>query len=98
MSNIYKDSLPGSGISGQTTVGTSEIKLRSNNVGRLLTGLVIKADTGNAGIVYVGFNGVSTSTGFPLSPGEQIPVSVESTDSIYVIASQADQTVHYIGQ
>jgi hypothetical protein len=57
---------------GQAAVTTIAAALSANvtQIGR--DSLIIKAHAGNSGSVYIGETGVTTSTGYPLAPGEEI--------------------------
>lgn len=64
-------------------------------------GVVVKADSSNAGVVYVGISTVTIATadatdGFPLRAGESVTIPVNSPSLIYVIASQNNQVVHWM--
>lgn len=56
----------------------------------------IKAHPDNAGVVYIGDSEVTTSTGFPLSASEPIPLKLSNLNTIYFIASEANQKVAYL--
>ena len=101
MTDILRDSLP-SGSTGYTIVGTSAIKLRDNSR-ELLTGVSIKADTANAGVVYVGFSdqisaNADTKSGYPLAAGDSVPISIDDIAKVYIIASAITQKVFFIAQ
>lgn len=84
----------GTMVSGQQSVGTSQVQLPSNQIYLAVT---IKASNANSGTVYVGVTGVTTSTGFELGAGEGVSIPIDNTDKIYLIASASSQTVSYIG-
>lgn len=95
------------GFIGQNTdVDASAEALASTQVVR--TGVRIKALATNTGVVYVGLSsGVTTSTGYPLSAGEELALDVGvfrdvasntgDLANIYVIGSAANQAVAYYG-
>lgn len=58
--------------------------------------VTIKADADNLGNVYVGRVGVTGKTGFKLRAGEEIELTVDNLNSIYVVASQAKQVYCWI--
>jgi hypothetical protein len=80
---------------GQTTVGTSQVQLTSTSY-KAVFGVVLKADNDNTGSVYVGLTGLGATTGFRLKAGEGITIEVDDPSKIYVIASAAAQTVHWV--
>ncbi len=102
MTDIIRDTIDGPARTGSKVVGTSSVQF--GDEGDLFTGVTIKADAGNAGIVYVGFNAgvtagtVAASDGFPLAAGEDAHLSVTNMQKIFVIASQATQKFFWIAQ
>ena len=97
ISTLYKDSLP-PGVTGQTTVGTSAAQVKNLPV-ELATGVLLKAIVGNTGIIYVGFNAsVTAANGFPLNPGDTIPLSIDSLEKVWIIGSAAGQVLAWIAQ
>ena len=60
--------------------------------------IIIKTATGNAGNVHIGgVNVISTDLGFELDSSEQVTIdSYTAANSIWVIATQASQSIHYI--
>ena len=83
-------------VHGQKTVGTSAVQLQTASYS-LAFGAVVKADDNNTGNIYVGEEGVTTSTGFRLAFGQGVKVEINNINKIYVIASAASQKVHYLG-
>ena len=78
----------------QETIGTSELQLANNPLNYSVT---VKALNGNNSVVYVGVSGVTTSSGFELNAGESISLSIDNTNRLYVIASNANQKICVIG-
>lgn len=78
----------------QQTIGASQAQLASNAISLSVT---IKAMDGNSGTIYVGTNGVTSSTGFELGAGESISLAVDNTDRLYAISSVAGQKICVIG-
>lgn len=63
-------------------------------------GVLVKAHRNNTGIVYVGNSDVTAETaaatdGLPLEAGETLFVEVNNPNKLYVIASAANQKVHW---
>ena len=81
---------------GQQTVGTSAVQLTST-AHIVVFGVLVKADNGNTGNVYVGWKGVTTSTGFRLSAGEGIFIEVDNPTKVYLIADADNQKVYWVG-
>ncbi len=101
MTDIYRDSLP-TGSNGYTVVGSTAVQLQVNPR-ELLTGVIVKADTANAGVVYVGFSSqidanASTKSGFPLAAGDSVPLTIDDISKVWVIASTSSQKVFFIDQ
>lgn len=78
-----------------TNIDQTAIQLIGDNTAHVNYGTVIKALPGNAGIIYIGLNDdVTTSTGWPLSAGQEMnvsPAEVNNAGSIYIIASADNQ-------
>lgn len=54
-------------------------------------GVLVQADPGNSGTVYIGSSGVTTSSGIALSAGSSLNVPVFDPYSVYAIGSAAAQ-------
>ena len=80
--------------SGQATVGTAATQLTSIT---LKQGVVVKASNSNTGTIYLGANGVTISTGFELSAGETVTLPITNTNLLYVISTDVNQIVSFIG-
>ena len=61
-------------------------------------GFLLKADTGNAGTVYIGDAATAAATpiGFPLGAGESLTLEVTRGSNIFIGPSAATQTLHWI--
>lgn len=64
-------------------------------------GVLVVAHKDNAGIVYVGKEGVKTDAtpafaGIPLAAGDSVVIEVDNLNKVYVIASQADQKAFFL--
>ena len=83
-------------------IGTSAVQLTETS-SRSKRGVLIKAATGNTGIVYVGTSSSVTADstdatdGFELSASESVVVEMDNPSNIYVIASGSGQKVFWIG-
>lgn len=58
--------------------------------------ITIKALSTNTVAIYVGANGVTTSTGFELLAGESLSLDLDDVAKVYVISGSAAQVVRYI--
>lgn len=81
-------------FSGQQDV-TDEAATISGGDNLVSQELTIKADLGNTITVYIGPSGVTTSTGFALTPGQVVTVSAASPSQVYVIASDDGASVSW---
>lgn len=80
---------------GKVTVGTTASALPAIT---LSNGIVVTADIDNAGVIYVGASGVTTSAnGYKLSAGQSISFGVGGAAAINAIASAAGQVLFYAG-
>ena len=80
-------------MTGQAVIGTSVVQLVAANP-ELFTGVLLRADLTNAGIIYVGFSdGVSTTTGYPLEAGDQLPIPIDRIKKLWFVASQITQNL-----
>ena len=86
------------GRSGQTTVTTAgtEVALGTGTINGIVA---IKALPTNTGYMYVGNNGsgaVASTTGYPLSAGEYIFLSIGDLDTVMVDSSVNGEKVAWI--
>jgi hypothetical protein len=92
---IGKESVQHSFMAGHGTVGATEVPLTSMPFS-VLKHIVIRAMTGNTGLIYVGPVG-HASDGFELAEGEQTPpIYVDDTSKIALIGSDADQDFSWV--
>lgn len=90
------DDVTGSFVTGQRAVGTSGVALVASST-RATRGVQLKAAADNTGTVYVGeSSSVSSSNGLSLAAGEGLLLKVDDAAKIFVIATEADQTVEYL--
>ena len=64
-------------------------------------GVRVRAATANTVVIYVGPQGVSVSTGYPLPAGEEVAIPIEDPSKVNVVATPAansQQTVTLAGQ
>lgn len=78
----------------QHSVGTTQSQLPDNAIGYSVT---LKSMNNNSSVIYVGVSGVTPSSGFELSAGESVSLSVDNTNRLYVVASDINQKVCVIG-
>lgn len=83
--------------SGQKTVTTAGTEVRLPDIPG--NQFLIKALAANTGIVYIGNNGdetVSSSTGFELSAGDQVPVEVKNLSCLWLDSAVNGEGVSWI--
>lgn len=68
------------------TITTSAVQLASDT---FTQGVVLTALSTNTGIIYIGGQGVTSTTGYPLSPGQSISYAVNNTNLLYVVGTVA---------
>jgi hypothetical protein len=87
--------VPSSIKNGQQTTTLSSICLPSNALA--FGNFSLQASQSNSGIVYAGASGVTSSTGYALSPGQVLNVSVNNTNQICIVGTNTTDTISYIG-
>ena len=82
-------------VHGQVTVGTTPTQVSTE---QLRTGITLKSPITNTNDIFIGNNiGVSSTTGYILSPGEVIFLEIASAGTIFVRTSANTSTLVYIG-
>lgn len=89
-------SIPASIYSGQETVDSAGTAQAIGSSQAILSGVTVKALSGNTGVVYVGGSGVDSTNGFELSSGQQVFVEVDNVATVYVDAATNDDGVSWI--
>ena len=80
--------------SGQQAATVSAVALPAQ---ALVNGYVLKAMTGNTGILYIGPAGVTAATGYPLAVGEAISYAVTNASAIYFLGTVAGDKLAFTG-
>jgi hypothetical protein len=78
----------------QQTCTTSAAPLTSATY---TNGYVITASSSNTGTVYIGGSTVTTSTGYPLSPGQSISYGAANSNQAYMICANTTDKVAVTG-
>jgi hypothetical protein len=65
--------------------------------GALANGVVLTADPSNTATIYVGGQGVTTSTGYPLVAGQSISYGSTALSMIYLICAASGPVLHFTG-
>jgi hypothetical protein len=83
----------GSAVGFQQAVTASAVALATNST----HGFCVQALSTNALTIYVGPTGVTTSTGYPLTPGLNVCYQLSNTNLLFVIASGTGSSVAVTG-
>jgi hypothetical protein len=88
---------PATVYAGQTNVTTAgtEVTLRASQA--LTQGVWVKAKLANTGIIYVGVNPVTSTTGYQLDNGEAVFLPIADIATIFIDASVSGEGVSYVG-
>ncbi len=88
--------LPSTLYHGQTVVAAAgtEVALAASQT--LVSGVTVKAKHANTGMIYVGANPVTSTTGFELAAGEQVFVETANLANVYVDAAVSGEGVSWL--
>jgi len=90
------DILPSGLYCGKVIVDTPT-ETKALGEATLVAGIVyIKALSDNAGVVYIGDEGVSSETGYPLAANEEVRLIVDSLSNVFVDAAISNDGVKFI--
>lgn len=82
---------------GFATVGTAAAQVVATSL-KSRFGWHLKADVGNAGVVYVGGSSdTTTANGYALAAGAELYLQVEDLASVFAVSGSAAQKLRYIG-
>jgi len=81
---------------GKTAVATpgTQVVLAASQA--ILSGVTIKAEADNTGIIYVGASAVSSADGFELAAGEQVFIEIANLATVWIDASVGTDGVTYV--
>jgi hypothetical protein len=85
---------PSAPFTGQQTASTAAAALPNH---ALVNGIAIQALQTNTGVVFVGAAGVTASTGYPLSAGQQVSFGVTNAAAVFVLGQNASDVVAFAG-
>jgi hypothetical protein len=80
--------------SNQQTCATSATQMPAQAYGN---GFIITAQPTNTGVVYIGGASVTTSTGYPLQPGQSIAFNAANSNQAYLVCANATDMVAITG-
>lgn len=88
--SLINNPLPSTPITGQLTIAVTNTAVRLPNI-TISVGVILQALKGNGTNAFVtGPNGVSTSTGFQLQPGQATSTAVNNLNSIWINGTAGD--------
>lgn len=81
-------------MSGQktSTSGASAVAIGNHPVRSVL----VRAKAGNSGLVYVGPSGITSSTGYELSPGEPVAIDVDDLSKVFLKVASDNDGICYL--
>lgn len=88
---------------GHKIVGTTAVQLKTTNPQKMYQGVLVRADSNNTDVVYVGTSSSVTADnnegtgGMPLPAGSSINVPTDDITKIWVISTASSQDVAWIG-
>jgi hypothetical protein len=88
--------------SGRNSVIQQTAIRLATGIGAAVRGVTIKADSDNAGTVFVGASAAVTAAaadatcGFPLAPGESVTVEVQDVGAVWLISETGTNTVYWL--
>lgn len=85
---------PTSVVSGKDTVAAAGTHEQMANVPCL--SVTIRALSTNTGLIYLGPDGVSSTTGYQLSAGESVDIAIDNVNRIYIDSSVNGEGVTYL--
>lgn len=90
-------SLPSTIVYGQKDVTTAGTAVALGSSTALTSGVRIKANSDNTGVLYVGDSDVDSTNGFILAAGEELFVEVADLATVYLDAGTSGDSCSYIG-
>lgn len=86
-------------VIGQSTgIVTANVDVQvSTSPTTLKNGAIISAPDDNGDTVFVGYSGVTTSTGFPIPPGGQMPWPGIDVSTLYFVGTNVGDYVAFVG-
>lgn len=95
-SSLPNPVLPTTPLTGQKTSTGTAVAISSTSQ-PLVNGVIVQALSTNAGLVYIGGSGVTSSTGFQLQPGQATSTAVANLNEVYVISVSSGDGICFIG-
>ena len=77
----------------RVTVGTSAVRIGQFGTSKLTIGVLVKALSTNAGLVYVGMDDQVGNNGWELDAGDEVHISINLLEKVWAEASEADQVL-----
>jgi len=77
-------------MTGKVTMSATPVAVFPSSL-NLRGGLLIKPDSGNTGIIYVGDSGVTFNNGYPMQANQETFLRVDDVSGVFMIANVASQ-------
>lgn len=75
-------------VSSQITVTSTPVSLLYVETTDAIKGQTVAIrNLSSAAVLYIGANDVTTSTGFPIEPGEQFAITMTETQQVYAVTA-----------
>lgn len=94
--NVDTIALPTAVFNGKTTVATATTRVVLASSQALITGVHVKANAGNTGLIYVGDSAVAAANGLELEANESAFIEVSNLDVVYIDAASNGEGVTYL--
>jgi hypothetical protein len=95
--DVTSVSLPSSIINGKKTIASTTTVAAIGSTETVVSGLNIKAEASNTGIVYVGDSAMTSANGYELAAGETVFLEIDDVATVYIAVSVASDGVTFVG-
>ena len=95
--DVASVAIPSAVIHGQKAISTAGTEEALASSTALTSGVTVKALHANTGMVYVGADPVTSSTGFVLDAGESVFIEIDDLASVFIDVDTNAEGVSYIG-
>lgn len=101
MSNVNVTEVGGNAIRNTVIHGQKDVTTAGTEVvlgtAAPISAVTIKAKSANTGLIFVGANPVTSSTGYILAAGEAVLVMTDNVANIYIDSSVNGEGVSFVG-
>ena len=96
-SNVDTITVPSTIVHGQKTIATNGTEEALGSSTALTIGVNVKALAANTNPVFVGDSSLAVGTGYELSAGESVFISIDNIATVFVDVTTNDEGVSFIG-